>query len=253
MKMIRSEYLKIYFIKSSRIYLIFATLAGILTGLLFSLTTSLTQGRTLSELKPMEIISINLLGVDAVSIFLLIFAAIQIGREFQEGSIESYLSAAPKRRQYFFAKASIFFLIALIIGIIVALVTLMNGKLLVSALHKPMPESDTIRQLVAGCIVMPVFYSLLAVCASFIAKNTAAGIVLPASVLFLPIFSKLLPKILQSLVVPVLPSSAIHTLSGIATKNSMEYSGMIGAVFILGIWIFVFATIAAYQFSRNDI
>ncbi|MDO5095035.1 MAG: ABC transporter permease subunit [Peptostreptococcaceae bacterium] len=253
MKMIHAEYQKIYFIKSSRRYLVFATMVGILTGLLFSLTTSLTQGRTLSELKPMEIISVNLLGVDVVSILLMLFVAIQIGREFQEGSIASYLSAAPKRNQYFFAKAAIFFLISLVIGIVVALVTLMNGKLLISALDKPMPESDTIRQFVAGCVVMPVFYSLLALCASFMARNTAGGIVVPASVLFLPLFSKLLPEMLQSVIIPILPSSAIHTLSGIATKNSMEYSGMIGAVLILGIWISAFAAIAAYKFSKNDI
>ena len=126
MKMISAEWKKIWFIKSYRIYLILATIASILIGVAFSLTTRITQGRPLSEFEPMQIISINMLGVDIVTIFLLLFIAVQIGREFQEKTIQSYLSASPARTRYFFAKATIYFLIALVIGTVVALATQMT-------------------------------------------------------------------------------------------------------------------------------
>ncbi|MGB4610091.1 MAG: ABC transporter permease [Saccharofermentanales bacterium] len=253
MKMISAEWKKIWFVKSSRLYLIFMTLASILIGIVFSLTIRVTQGKPLSEFRPMQIISVNMLGVDIASIFLLLFIAVQIGREFQDKTIQSYLSAAPARVRYFFAKAAVFFLIALVIGVVVALATQMTGRFFVSVVNKQIPSSAELWRFTAGCIVMPIFYSLLTVCASFSASNTVAGIVTPVFVLFLPEFAKLFPEMLQSMTIPALPASAIHTLSGAVEKGSLEYTGVLTAFLILGSWLLLSAATAIWKFRKKDI
>ena len=253
MKMISAEWKKIWFIKSYRIYLILATIASILIGVAFSLTTRITQGRPLSEFEPMQIISINMLGVDIVTIFLLLFIAVQIGREFQEKTIQSYLSASPARTRYFFAKATIYFLIALVIGTVVALATQMTGRFFVSSVHKPMPSPAELWRFTAGCIVMPVFYALLTVCATFSARNTAGGIVAPMFVLFLPALAKLFPKMLETTTIPALPASAIHVLMGTAEAGSLEFIGILPAFLVLGSWLLMSSGTAIWKFQKKDI
>lgn len=185
MKMIAAEWEKIWFVKSSRLYIVFATIASILIGAVFPLTIQVTQGRPLSEFEPMQIISANMLGVDVATVFLLFFIAAQIGREFQEKTIQSYLSVSPARVRYFFSKVVLYFLLALAIGIVVALVTQMSGRLFVTSVHKQVPSSDELWRFTIGCIAMPIFYALLTVCAAFSARTTAMGIIVPVFVLFL--------------------------------------------------------------------
>lgn len=59
-----AEMKKIRFSRFSRLYLIMTIALSVLVGLLFSLTTNVTQSRALEELKPMEVITVNMLGVD---------------------------------------------------------------------------------------------------------------------------------------------------------------------------------------------
>jgi len=253
MKMIKAEWEKIWFVKSSRMYLILSTIASILIGVVFSLTTQITQGRPLVEFEPMQIVSINMLGVDVATIFLILFIANQIGREFQEKTIQTYLTATPARARYFFAKSALYFLIALVIGIVVALATQMSGRLFVSSVHKQIPSSAQLWRFTVGCIVMPVFYALLTVCATFSAKNTAGGIVAPVFVLFLPALAKLFPKMLQTTTIPALPASAIHVLMGTAEAGSLENIGVMSAFLVLVSWLLMSGATAIWKFQKKDI
>jgi ABC-2 type transport system permease protein len=51
-------------------------------GLIFSLTTSVTQGKAISEMSSIDVISSCMLGVDVTAIMLIIFAAISNAKEF---------------------------------------------------------------------------------------------------------------------------------------------------------------------------
>lgn len=250
---IRAEWRKVWFPKSSRLYLPIAVISSILTGLVFSFTTQITQNRALSELKPMEVISANMLGVDVSTILLMLFVAVQIGKEFQGKTIQTYLTATPARSRYFAAKALTFCLLSLAVGIIVALVTLFNGQLILSATHRQAVSASEVWQFAAGCIAMPPFYVLLTVCATFSSRNTATGIVAPFVVMFLPAIAELFPKTLQNTFIPTLPASAIHTLSGMAQKGSIEYTGILAAFIILVLWVLLSSALAIWNFRKKDI
>lgn len=253
LRVINAEWQKIFFVRSSRIYLLSAIIGSILIGLTFSLTTQVTQGRALGDLEAIEIISVNILGVDVVTLFVLLFIAVQTGREFHTKSIHCYLSVNPSRRRYFLSKALFFLIFSFAVGVLVAVVTLLDGHLLVFLTHKEMPPVGVVWQFIAGCVVMPVFYSLLTLNATFITRNTASGIVIPSLVMLLPVLTKVLPGSLQFVITPVLPASAIHTLSGIAENSSGEYIGILGALLSLGAWTMFSSLLAICRFQQVDI
>ena len=100
---------------------------------------------------------------------------------------------------------------------------------------------------------MPLFYVLLAVSATFCTRSTAAGAAIPFAVLFLPAIAELLPGALRGALVPLLPASAIHTLSGQAQIGSAEHTGALVALAVLAAWALLPAVFAAWRFQRTDV
>ena len=246
---INAEWKKIWFPAHSRLYLLLALVAAVAMGLVFASTTQVTRGEALSQLDPMSIISANILGVDVVAVLLLLFAAVQVGREFRERTAQSYLAVSPRRSTYFIAKSLAFGLVSLAVGAAVALAALLDGLLLVSAVGKQAPALAEACRLAAGSALMPLFYVLLAVCT----RSTAAGAAIPFTVLFLPAIAELLPGALRGALVPLLPASAIHTLSGQARIGSAEHTGALVALAVLAAWVLLPAVFAAWRFQRTDV
>ena len=216
---INAEWKKIWFPAHSRLYLLLALVAAVAMGLVFASTTQVTRGEALSQLDPMSIISANILGVDVVAVLLLLFAAVQVGREFRERTAQSYLAVSPRRSTYFIAKSLAFGLVSLAVGAAVALAALLDGLLLVSA----------------------------------VGKQAAAGAAIPFTVLVLPAIAELLPGALRGALVPLLPASAIHTLSGQARIGSAEHTGALVALAVLAAWVLLPAVFAAWRFQRTDV
>ncbi len=248
-----AEWEKIGFPKSSRLYLTFAMIFSVLMGLLFSFTTEITQQRALSELKPMSVIEVNMLGVDVAALLLVLFTAVQIGREFQGKTIQTYLITTPDRTRYFGAKLLTFFLLAFLVGVLVALLALGSGQLILLSLHGRALPGSQVWRFAAGCVAMPLFYVFLTVCAVFFSKSTAAGIVIPLGVMFLPVVAELFPQAIQEAFIPILPASAIHTLSGAAQAGSTEYTGVLTAFVILLAWSALAAATAISRFRKKDL
>ena len=134
-----------------------------------------------------------------------------------------------------------------------ALAALLDGLLLVSAVGKQAPALAEVCRLAAGSALMPLFYVLLAVSATFCTRSTAAGAAIPFAVLFLPAFAELLPGALRGALVPLLPASAIHTLSGEARIGSAEHTGALVALAVLAAWALLPAVFAAWRFQRTDV
>ena len=250
---IHTEWEKIWFPKSSRLYLPFAVILSVLMGLVLAFTTEITQHKALSELKPMSVIEVNMLGVDVAALLLILFSAVQIGKEFQGKMIQTYLITTPDRTRYFGAKLLMFVLLSFAVGIVVALITLGNGQLILAAIHGQALPTSEVWQFAAGCMAMPLFYVFLTVCATFFSKNTAAGIVIPLLVMFLPAIAELFPQAVQETFIQILPASAIHTLSGTAQAGSIEYTGILTAFIILIAWSVLAFVMAMWQFLNKKI
>ncbi|MDN6736190.1 MAG: hypothetical protein L0L78_11290, partial [Tetragenococcus koreensis] len=89
---LRAEYKKIFFLRFSKMYLLFTIGISLLAGLIFTITTNVTQGKTIQELSVMEVFSANMLGVDFANILFIIFTALTITREITSQTIHTSLA-----------------------------------------------------------------------------------------------------------------------------------------------------------------
>ena len=252
-KLFKSEWQKIWFSKSSKLYLLFSIFFSVLIGLVFAFTTELTQDKALAELNQISIIEVNMLGVDVLAILLIIFTAVQIGREFQGNTIQLYLTVTPKRFKYLTGKLLTFFLISSLMGFLVSIITLVNGQLILLAVHGETLLTHEVFKFVVGCTLMPIFYTLITVCASFMMRSTAFGIVIPGIVLFLPVITELLPFAMQKVVTPILPASVIHSISGRVYIGDLEYTSLFFSLIILIAWCILSIALTSWKFNQRDL
>ena len=253
--LIKAETKKIFFLRFSKIYLISVIGASLILGLIFSLTTNVTQGRALTELSPREVISANMLGVDLANIMLIVFTALSISKEFSTGQIYSSLAITPDRKRFFFGKLITYCLLSIIVSILITFLIYLTSQLILLANGMPGVsfQSTGIRQFVSGVSVMPVFYCLLTVGATFIFKSSGGGITFSLGMIALPALIKMFSDVVQKIFLPVLPQSAIHSLSGVVDKGSYDALGVSTSVCILLIWILITSLTAIIKFQKQDI
>jgi ABC-2 type transport system permease protein len=203
-RLIGAEYKKIFFLKSSRRYLVGVVLASPAFGLLLSLTTQATTGRSFQALGAYDVLSMNLLGVDLASLMLIAFTALSIYREFTTNLIQVTLCLTPDRKRVFLAKLFTYFGLSCAIGLITASFAYLASQLLLifHDLPRLSPlEGETLRML-AGVTAMPIFYTLLTAAAVFLFWSSASAITYALIVLASQALAGLFPNGIRAVVLP---------------------------------------------------
>ncbi|WP_080874650.1 hypothetical protein [Oceanobacillus timonensis] len=113
--------------------------------------------------------------------------------------------------------------------------------------------ADTdIRQFVLGVLLMPIFYCLLTVAATFLFKSSGGGIAFSIIILAIPALIRMFPGSIQQALLPVTPQSAIHSLSGTTGSESFESTAAFTSVSILILWLVITSVIAVVSFHKKD-
>jgi len=251
---IKTEFKKIFFRRSSRIYILALIAVSVLLGILFVLTTNVTQGRAITELSRMDILSANMLGLDLANIMLIVFTAITISREFRTNLISISLGVIPNRKRFFLGKLITYFLLSAVISIVTVgfifltsqVVLAANGMTLISISER------TVSQFVFGIMSMPLFYTLLTVAAVFIFRNSAGAITFSLGIMALPAFVRMFSNSIQQLILPVFPESAINSLAGTVESGTSESLSITISLLLLFIWVFIVSIAAIIRFRRQD-
>ncbi|MBS4536319.1 hypothetical protein GOQ29_11895 [Clostridium sp. D2Q-14] len=253
--LIKAEYQKIMFLKFSKTFLGILMLTSLAMGLIFSITTNVTQGKSIAEMAPNDIISASMLGIDVAAIMLIIFTAISISNEFSTKLIHVSLAVTPNRKRFYFSKFLTYCLLAGVISLLVTFATFFAGQLVLVANGIPMAslKDNSLVQLIIGSAVMPVFYCLLTVAATFIFRSSEGGIIFSLVIMFIPALIKMFSKDIQRLILPILPQSSLHSLSGIVSENSYELLGNGASIFLLLLWIGITSAIGIFQLVRKDV
>ncbi|MBZ2174269.1 hypothetical protein K8M07_03305 [Schnuerera sp. xch1] len=254
-KLIQSEYQKIFFLKFSKIFIGCLIIISLLMGLIFSLTTNVTQGKAITELSPMNIISANMLGIDVATIMLIIFTGMSISKEFSTKLVHVSLAVTPNRQKFFFGKFIIYLILSLLVSIIVTLLTCAAAELVLITNGLPTVSffDPMFRQFVFGSMYMPVFYCLLTVAATFIFRSSGGAITFSLTIMFIPGLISMFSDTIQRLIIPILPVSALHSISGVAEKESFELLGISTSILLLLVWIVITSLIGIFQFERKDV
>lgn len=254
-RLILAEYKKIFFLKFSRGYLFILVVASLAFGVMLSLTTRMTTGRHLSALRPDEVLSMNLLGVDLANVMLIAFTAISIHREFSTGSIQGSLSLTPARTRFFTAKLLTYAGLSFALSVIVVSLAYLASQLHLAMNGMPplsLLEATTARML-AGVLAMPIFYCLLTVAAVFIFWSGAGAITFSLGVLATQGIVSILPETVQSVLLPITPQAAIHNLAGMSPPGSLEAVSFPASVAVLFAWATATAVTAGWKFQRRDV
>ena len=254
-KLIHTEYKKIIFLRFSKIYLGLIILVSLLMSLVFSLTTSITRGKTLSQIPPIDVVTASMLGIDVSAIMLIVFTALSISSEFSTKLIHVSLAVTPNRKRFYYSKFVTYFLLSLVTSLIVTLLTYLIGHLILNINGLTLDSFDvvTLHQFVLGCMIMPIFYCLLTVAATFIFRNSAGAITLSLGVLLFPGIINLLSNGIRKWIIPIMPMSAVHSLSGVANASNYELLGTGQSILILLLWIGGTSLIGIIQFERKDV
>lgn len=249
-----SEWTKLWTVRFTRAMLSLALALAAASALVFLLTTSVTRGETLANMPPLDVAGTSLLGVDFANLVLLVLSASAVASEYSTGMIRLTLAATPRRLRVLAAKTTVFAASALLAGTLAALTAFGVGQLVLLAQGVPAmePGNPRLLRLVFGSALTVPFYSLLAVAFAFITRNTGGAVAAVVAVMSVPAVVGALPEWWQGLLLPFLPASALHSLSGAASPDALEYIAAGVAAAVLASWTVVSLVAAYVSFARRD-
>ncbi len=234
--------------------LLLALVLAATSAAIFLLTTGVTRGESLARMRPLDVAGTSLLGVDFANLVLVVLGASAVASEYSTGMIRSTLAATPRRLRFLAAKAAVLAVTALMAGALAAVAAFGVGEVVLLAQGLPAmdPSDPRLVRLVFGSVLMAPFYSLLAIAFAFITRNTGAAVTAVLAVMSVPALVGALPEWWREFLQPLLPASALHSLSGSALPNAPEYLAPGSATVVLVGWVAVLLLAAYLAFARRD-
>lgn len=251
---VASEVLKLRTLTFPKVLGLISIVLFALTAVLFLVTIEVTQGDRLEELPASDIASTALLGVDATAIVLIVLGGWLVATEYASGMIHTSMVATPNRLKLYTAKLIVTVGLGVIAGLLAAVVALLSAQLVMIAQGLPalnLLDPELLRMSFGSLLMVP-FYAILAAAAAFVLRSTGGAVVVTLAVMFIPAVVNMLPPAGQELLLPLLPSSALASISGLAEVGDPAYLVPILAVVSLLVWWVVFIGFGFVRFARRD-
>lgn len=250
--LVRAELGKILSQRSQRWLIGIAVLLAPLAAMVFCISLPVTQGQTLTDTATSDVLTATLLGIDAATIAAIVVAAVAVGTEYSTGLMHYSITVTPNRTRLLSAKAAAIAIVTAVIGIAgVILIGAVAGGALTST-GRGFVEifAGSGPRLLAGSILMPVFYAVLAALFAFVFRTTAAGVLGPIAALVLAAIIGWFGADISQVLTPLTPLAGLHSISGIA--SGAEDIGPVAGVITLIVWLLVGHGIALWRFTRKD-
>jgi ABC-2 type transport system permease protein len=249
-----SEWAKLWTLRFTRAMLLLALALAAASAAVFLLTTGVTRGESLVEMRPLDVAGASLLGVDFANLVLVVLGASAVASEYSTGQIRPTLVATPRRWKVLAAKATVLTATALLAGALASVAAFGAGQVVLLAQGLPTMslEDPRISRLVFGSALMVPLYSLFAVAFAFITRNTGAAVAAVLAIMSVPALVGALPEWWQVNLLPLLPASALHSLSGVASPDTLEYLRPGSAIAVLVGWAAVVLVAAYASFAGRD-
>lgn len=250
----KSEYKRIIYLKSSKMYFISIILISLVVSLLLLTSLNVTQNKTITEFASFDILSVSMYGLDVVAIMLTIFVAISLGKELNSKQLYFTIQTCPNRTKLFMIKMLFYFAISVVLSLIALILLIamtqfalyINGMSLINFTY-----TENIRLIIAT-FIMPIFYTIVAVAFSFLLRSTGLTITSTFLLIALPSIFKLFGELIASIFVPLFPQSAIHSIGGVINSESLEYTSIPISILILVIWISLVVYLGSMRFTKDD-
>ena len=254
-RVLRSEWSKLWSLRSTWITLGLGLLFLVAFGLIAAARykSSLTSGRQLDpDFADANALTLSLFGVSLAQLALGVLGVLVTAGEYSTGMIRSTLAAVPKRLPVLWSKATAYGVVALIVGLVGAIVTFLIGSQILSGTPAELSLSDSgvVRSLLGAGLYLGLI-GVIGVALGSLLRSVAGGItVLVAAMMLVPGLITLLPSAWQNNIEPYLPSVAGGSMYALDKAPNTLSAGAGLAVF-LG-WTVVVLAAAAWRLKRTD-
>ncbi|HEY1570935.1 MAG TPA: ABC transporter permease [Pseudonocardiaceae bacterium] len=210
-RVVRSEWLKFWSLRSSYITLAAMVLSMVAFGVLFSAVTA-NRWPVLPAAARLrfDATDTSLRGFELAQLIVGVLGVLIVTGEYSTGMIRATMSAAPTRLPVIWAKIAVFGVVTYVVGTVTAFVSFFVGQALLSSQHIQTTLSAAgVLRAVLGVGLYLTVVGLLGVALGWIIRSTAGGIAtLFGLLLVLPALGEALPDSWSQHIVPYLPSDA---------------------------------------------
>lgn len=252
-RVIRSEWTKLWSLRSTRWTLLVAILGMAGLGPLIA-TIQMNRWNQMGPGDRLHFNPINtgLGGYHFAQLAIGVLGVLVLSGEYSTGQIRSTFMAVPKRLPVLWAKAGTFAAVTFVLMLISGLVAFLASQSILTQHHvqTTLGHAPALRSWVGAALYLAVL-SVLALSLGAIVRNTAGGIALFAGLLFVvPGLAAILPTSTQNEINPYLPSVAgTGILSG--TRDAYTFSPWGGFALFCG-YTLLALIVAAILIRRRD-
>jgi len=252
-RVIRSEWTKLWTLRSTRWSLLLAFVAQAGLGPLIAwITMTRWSQLSLGDRLSLNVIDRSLGGWHLAQLAIAILGVMIMTGEYHTGMIRSSMMAAPKRLPVLWAKLLVFMSVTFVLMLIAAFIGFLGGQAIFTEHHVNVTLSAPhALRAVIGAALFTTATGAMCIGLGTIVRRTAGGIALFVGVFFvLPGLVEILPSSMADSIHPYLPSNAGSGLAQALTDPNM-FSPWGGFALFCGYTVAVIA-IAAVLLLRRD-
>jgi ABC-2 type transport system permease protein len=250
----RSEWTKLYSLRSARYSLLATVVMTIGFGIIASAATvSRWSSMSAADKATFDPLSTSLLGVRFGVLAIGVLGVLLITGEYTTGMIRSTMTAVPKRLPVLWGKTGVYAVVAFVVTIPAAFIAFFAGQAILSGQHIQIAFSHSgVPLAVLGAALYLTLVGLFAMGLGAIMRNTAAGIATFAGIMFVvPPLISILPSSIANSIDPYLPSNAGQAMMQIGHHANTLSPGAGLAVFAG--YVAVAIAGAAILLTRRDV
>jgi ABC-type transport system involved in multi-copper enzyme maturation permease subunit len=250
----RSEWTKLYSLRSTRYALLATAVMTIGFGVIASaVTASRWASLSAADKASFDPLNTSLLGVRFGVLAIGVLGVLLIAGEYSTGMIRSTMTAVPKRLPVLWGKTGVYALVALVITVPAALIAFFAGQAILSGQNLQIAFSHAgVAGAVLGAAGYLTLVGLFAMGLGAVMRNTAAGIATFAGIMFVvPPLISILPSSIANSIDPYLPSNAGEAMMRIG-HHANTLSPWAGLAVFTGYVVTVIAA-AAVLLVRRDV
>lgn len=250
----RSEWTKLYSLRSTRYALLATAALTVGFGILASaITVSRWGSLSAVDKATFDPLKTSLLGVRFAVLAIGVLGVLLITGEYTTGMIRSTMTAVPKRLPVLWAKTGVYALVALAITIPATFVAFFGGQAILSGQNIEIAFSHAgVPGAVVGAAGYLTLVGLFAMGLGAILRSTAAGIAAFAGIMYVvPPLISILPSSIANSIDPYLPSSAGESMMQIG-HHANSLSPVAGFAVFAGYVVAVIAA-GAVLLVRRDV
>jgi ABC-2 type transport system permease protein len=250
----RSEWTKLWSLRSTRWSLLAAVVSMIALGIIVS-AAQMSRWNSLSphDRSTFDAIDIGVSGYHMAQLAIGVLGVLVISGEYSTGMIRSSLMAVPKRLPVLWAKLGVFSAVTFVLMLAAAFVSFFAVQAIVTSNHvdRSLGDPHALRAVIGTALFLTVL-GALGVGLGALVRNTAGGIAAFVGLLFvLPGITALLPASTADAITPYLPLNAGSTVATSTFEDPNHLSTWGGFAVFCG-YTAVIVAVAAVGLARRD-